>query len=446
MMKKRKIYIAVLILSIILSNISYSLAINSKNGMPSDEGLETAAIESEISVDESKYIEESTSDKYNHLLREWSNNSDFPNDSNIEYPSFYGGSSIDPNNDMVIYVTSLDRNITGYFEDIINLDDVRFSKVTHSFQELRNTQEALNNYIQNCEDEKIRSSITGTGISFENNAVNVYISSSASKDLPDVLLKKLSSKNDSCNLNFITFDLNFGGNTTPDISSDLSDVPSSQSVDGIIVQPGSPIAPRTSSTPPSRPTLNAGFWAKNSNGDLGIVTAGHGNIYNAQPVYAYSEDWSKKVYFGKLKQYMFSGNVDAAFVRRDDYRFNPITYVDGWDFDLKSQTKNMQQGETVFKRAVETGVTMGTVLDTQFNPYAHSAGDVKITRAVLVDCVAAPGDSGGIVAGGGTISSRYVAGILSGGGTLNPGTENETSAMYYSEASYILDALDLTLY
>lgn len=143
---------------------------------------------------------------------------------------------------------------------------------------------------------------------------------------------------------------------------------------------------------------------------------------------------------------MFNSSVDATFVRQHDFRFNPITYVDGWDFNLKSQTIEMGKGEMVYKKGAESGVTRGIVLDTHFN--ASSSGDTNLRDAVLVNCEAEPGDSGGIVAGGGTTSSRYVAGILSGGGFAAKEGDPSTKipVMYYSRASSILNALDLELY
>lgn len=448
MNKARKIITLCLTISLIVFCVAFSYA--TPEQPVSEQG-------SSASEEELQHIAELSSDKYNHLLQMWSKDLNYSSDTDTNFPNFYGGSSTGDNNDMIIYVTRLDQDVIDYFGNIIDLNHVQFSKVTNSYQELLNTQEAIDFYIDNCEDKEICSAITGTGISQDNNAVNIYISSNAPSGLTDVILEKISHVNDTCKIRFITLDLTFGSSDDTNNSLDFeandaildldrTDISSPFMVSGVIVQPGCPISPRVSSDPPNVPNFSAGFWAKNSKGEPGIVTTFHGSSYKGQPVYAYTFDGVNKVYFGDTIVEVFNSSVDATFVRQQDFRFNPITYVDGWDFNLKSQTIEMGTGEMVYKKGAESGVTRGIVLDTHFN--ASSSGDTNLRDAVLVNCEAEPGDSGGIVAGGGTTSSRYVAGILSGGGFAakegNPSTK--IPVMYYSRASSILNALDLELY
>lgn len=115
---------------------------------------------------------------------------------------------------------------------------------------------------------------------------------------------------------------------------------------------------------------------------------------------------------------------------------------------MKSTAKLMAEGEEIYKRGIETGVTSGKVIDINFNPSKSiTSGDIKLTNAVLTNCVADVGDSGGIVAGGGTTSSRYVVGIISCGGTRTSQLTGYTERiMAYSKAPSILKTLNLTLY
>ena len=213
------------------------------------------------------------------------------------------------------------------------------------------------------------------------------------------------------------------------------------------MQPGGPVCVHVSSNK-ILPT-SVGFWAKNSSGELGIVTAAHGEIQSGQSVYASKTGYYRDEYFGYISNAICRDEVDAAFVKRntsDPERFPPVRYVDGWDFNLKSTTRLMAEGEEIYKKGIETGVTRGKVTDINFNPNSYDS-TIKLTSAVLTDCVADVSDSGGIVAGGGTTSSRYVVGIVAGGmwyGT--PSGQTTPVQMYYSKAPSILSALKLTLY
>lgn len=200
-------------------------------------------------------------------------------------------------------------------------------------------------------------------------------------------------------------------------------------------------------------TTSVGFWAKNSAGQSGIVIAAHGGICSGLAVYASKTGDNPDEYFGYIgiDSVILSGAVDAAFAKKntlDPERFTPLTYVDGWDFNLKSATKLMAEGEEIYKKGIATGVTRGKVTDINYNPKANDPdGNIELSSAVLTDCVAAESDSGGIVAAGGTTSSRYVVGIVSGGIWYVSSSGQTTKAqMYYSKAPSILSALNLTLY
>lgn len=227
-----------------------------------------------------------------------------------------------------------------------------------------------------------------------------------------------------------------------------NDAAAPHSVSGIIVQPGSPLGLyATSNTSYVRST---GFWAKNSKGELGIVTASHSEAYKGQPAYAFNSEHSKMVDFGSVTQYLFNTTVDAAFVVRREDRFTPINYVDGWDFQLKSSTKEMRMDETVYMSGRASGLTMGKVLEPHFNPSQYDpTGEIPLTDVVLVEAVNTEGDSGGIVAGGGTASSRYIAGVISGGGpyrVIRDGKPQMIQTTYYSRAEDIINSLNIQIY
>ena len=83
-----------------------------------------------------EYISNLGSEKYNHLLDIWREDGPYSSTQDIAYPSFYGGCYEDDNKDFVIMVTSLDQEVIDYFENLIDLNYVRFSLVENSYQEL----------------------------------------------------------------------------------------------------------------------------------------------------------------------------------------------------------------------------------------------------------------------------------------------------------------------
>lgn len=209
MNKARKIITLCLTISLIVFCVAFSYS--APEQPVSEQG-------SSASEEELQHIAELSSDEYNHLLRVWSKDPNYPSDTDANFPDFYGGSSTGDNNDMVIYVTRLDQDVIDYFGNIIDLNHVQFSRVTNSYQELLHTQEAIDFYIDSCEAKEICSAITGTGISQDNNAVNIYISSNAPSGLTDVILEKISHVNDTCEIRFITLDLTFGSSDDTDNS------------------------------------------------------------------------------------------------------------------------------------------------------------------------------------------------------------------------------------
>lgn len=193
---------------------------------------------------------------------------------------------------------------------------------------------------------------------------------------------------------------------------------------------------------------SVGFWAKDYFGNLRVVTANHGSLLYGDKAYGVKTSDnpnepkdSDNPYFGFVTNTHYSGAVDVSFVQRADARFGPITYVSGWDFYLKPETKTPKEGQEIFKKGVATGTTRGKIIDSSFNLSLITNGEVPLTSVVLADCYANKGDSGGIVASGGTTSSRYVAGILDGG--VFYGGNQYT---YFSRASDVLSKLRVSIY
>ena len=192
------------------------------------------------------------------------------------------------------------------------------------------------------------------------------------------------------------------------------------------VEPGTAISNRS-----------AGFWAYDSNGNLGIVTSPHTTITSGMSIAI------NGVTFGNASQPYCGGTTDAVFVRRTNTMFTPTRYVSGWEFNLKStSTITLAENSYIYKKGTATGCTLGTIVDNQYDFSWTQNGILKqFENCVLTTANTDGGDSGGIVAGGGSSSSRYVAGIvIAMNGATGP------APMIYCSANNIKYVLGVSVY
>lgn len=306
MNKVRKILASCLIISLIVSCAAFSYAVPEQS---------VSTQESNTSEGELQHIAELSSDKYNHLLQVWSKDPNYPSDTDANFPDFYGGAYIDDNKELVILVTILDNETINYFKNLIDLEHVRFSLADHSFQELLHAQESINNYLASDGLDGTSSAlITGTGISIKENAVTVYAATENLEELHNSLASVYTTRSGQpCKIQFHT--LKVDTDSAQHTVSEQNDELSPYNVSGILVQPGGPICIAISRNM-ILPT-SVGFWAKNSSGELGIVTAAHGGIQSEQAAYASKTGSSAGEYFGYVSTAINEGEVDAAFVKRN---------------------------------------------------------------------------------------------------------------------------------
>lgn len=373
-----------------------------------DEGFVYAA-ESELELsdivsspsDEIQEKENIANEKYNVLLKEWATDPQVIDDVNANFPSFYGGAYINHNKELVIQVTELSEEISSYFAALINLENVVFEEVEYSFEELKNQKDVIASKMDEDSTEPLISQITGVGISIPDNAVSLYIVTSdntKSIDLQTQIQSQLS-----------TFD-------------NIKIIPTSEKdMPVAAVQPGTKISS-------SGTKRSVGFWAKDGNGNLGIVTAPHDSMSAGTTVSIDSTT------FGTAGTPHFSGSVDAVFVRRTNSDFTPSRYVSGGGFSLYSSGVTiLAVGSTTYSKGITSGYRTGEVIDIN---YTTAYG---ISNCVITTAPSNSGDSGGIVAGNGNSSNRYVAGIITG-------KQGGTGYIMYVKASNILSALNVTVY
>ncbi len=352
--------------------------------------------------DELQELENEANEKYNELLNEWSENSQFVTESNVNYPDFYGGAYINNEKELVIQVTYLDDSIEEYFGSIINLTNVVFEEVSYSFNELKQAHGEIVEKMNPNSSDLLISSIAGVGISFPDNSVSLYVVTSDA-------VAKTSAFNNQVRDNISDFE-NIKIISTPGKDATVADL-----------EPGAEITD-------SGYTRSAGFWARNANGDLGIITAPHSSISQGDTI------WVGTTVFGTASTPYFSGSVDAVFVERTNANFSATRYISGWNFNLISGTyTTLAVGSTTYSKGKATGCKSGVIVDTNYTT-SYNISDCVVTSATCDS-----GDSGGIVAGGGSSSSRRVAGIMTG-------KQGGTNYIIYVKAANIISTLGITVY
>ena len=201
MAKFRRTISLCLTLVIILSCAAYAFAYNRQNiydiASPST---------SARSSDELEYISNLGTEKYNHLLDVWRKDGAYSRTQDTTYPSFYGGCYEDDNKDFVIMVTSLDEEVIDYFENLIDLNYVRFSLVENSYQELLDGKAVIKQLLfSGAFGEDITSLFTATGISQGENAVNIYLATEDIDAVGDTIEQVYAANTDQpCKLHFIS--------------------------------------------------------------------------------------------------------------------------------------------------------------------------------------------------------------------------------------------------
>lgn len=192
-------------------------------------------------------------------------------------------------------------------------------------------------------------------------------------------------------------------------------------------------------------TCTSGFAARNSNGDPGVVTAGHcvyfSNSTNGTDV---RYDGYHVGDVGGTSTWKFSGSTDAAFIKLRDpligTKWLPTkTFMNGDTYIAASAPSSyLVQGTNVWMYGDKSGMETGEITST----YATvMISGVELTNTILTDIVGIEGDSGAALTfwmyAGSATAYHMVMGVLSGG--------NSTTTVY-TTVDHIFSDLSLTNY
>lgn len=354
-----------ILLAIIFALLSITLPVA---GTAPDASL-SSAIPSEYLLEK----EDEACEKYISLLEEWSSDGTV-NETTALYPSFYGGVYIDDAKNLVIQVTDVTDEIIAYFGDIIDLDNVIFNEVDYSYSTL---QDQYNIILNDVILPKTIPSVNGISIVAKDNSVNIYVSEDNSTSIMPYSTESIDDFIMIDNVNIINDSV---------ISSCSS------------VEPGSKLNMANSTS-----YRSVGFWAIDSNGNYGIITAPHGTLSVGQQMTINGST------FGTTTKKVFSGTVDVAFVQRTNSSFTPTRSITGVSYSINGYTTATPEGATVITVGATTGVQIGTVLSSSTSATYH---DQTITDLLLTSTQVAGGDSGGIVLKLSSDSKLYISGIM----------------------------------
>lgn len=351
-----------------------------------------------FAVVEKRIKENLAIEKYNQLLYNWAYDKACVSDINADFPEFYGGAYIDDDKNLVIQVTELDESVENCIEDIIDIENVEFEVVEYSFARLMEEKQKIEEKAWNNSKNRV-TSIVGVGLDIYDNEVEVYLCDADTAFGVYPLSENVVSDFEHISYQYV----------------DEEDRPAE------IVFPGGEISSGGSSR-------SVGFWAENSSGQVGIVTAPHDTLSARDTVYV------GNTAFGIAETPYFSGNVDGVFIRRTNTNFTPSRYVQGGGFSLVADaTTTLPVGATTYSYGKASKYQEGII---QTITYTTSYG---ISNVVVTSAPSVAGDSGGIVAGSGTTSSRYVAGIITG-------RQGGTGYLMYIRANGLLSRLGVSVY
>lgn len=309
------------------------------------------------------------------------------------YPDYYGGSYINDNGQLVVYVT----NATERPEVLRDNVDIVYEPCTYSYNELLDVMEDLNNY-KFSNSDTITNNFNEFGLYDSENRIIVKLDNLSEESIQE--FKERVSDSDA---------IEFRQGNGP-IQTEVS------------VAAGSEISY-------SGGIASMGYRVKR-NGTVGFVTAGH-----AANSVGKSIKYNDTV-FASCTATQQGGNVDAGFCAITNSSYTPTNTISGTTNTLSTTISEPGVGTAINKVGRSTGHTSGKILST--NVTATFDSGATISNLTTADYTSAPGDSGCVVYS--YISSsntRLTLGIHTGAGG---------NTRYFTKANEINRALGTSRY
>lgn len=314
------------------------------------------------------------------------------------YPDYYGGSYINENEQLVVYVTDL--NFVPLVASAENNDTVIYRVCEYSYNELNNVMDTINEYKFANSDSYIADNFNSYALLDAQNRIEVRLDEYSEEKIQEFKDNVLDS-------NMIVF---------VEANGPIEDL--------VNLNAGCKINDGTYAG-------SMGYRARR-NGVDGIVTAGH--VIGAGQTLYYD---ATNTAIGTCNV-SFSGNgtYDAAFCQITNSNYTPTNTLWGTSNTLSTTISEPGVGTFVNKIGYASGHTDGYITST--NATMTNTSGVTRTNMVEVECYATNGDSGGIFYSYvSSTNTRYTLGIVSAG---------DGTYTYYSKANVINSALGTSRY
>ncbi|MDE5883102.1 MAG: S1 family peptidase [Muribaculaceae bacterium] len=331
------------------------------------------------------------------------------------YPSYYGGSFIEPNGHLTLFVVGDSLSAVAKFEKISDNPLIQYRVANYSYQELCEVNDAILTHLENG-PKSIAKNVSAYGLNTEYNAVEVY--------LVDASVERILEFKTVYNHPCLTFSQL--GKFTNEATN---------------IYPGDKVC-KTISTENKYGSI--AFRAQETSGNkrIGFVTAGHVLSLNESA-------YINSVKMGECVKSVVDGGAkaDAAFVVIDSNQtanFKLLNYVNGvTTAPLSVTTSQPGIGTYVNKWGTETGKTGGYIKNTSVN-IVDEAGKTIMQDLVIADYKSAGGDSGGLVytivaSSASSSTTRYTVGV-------HKGRSEDDKLAIYSKADNVLSVLGLKRY
>lgn len=322
------------------------------------------------------------------------------------YPNNYGGSYIENNQFVILVKGGITDDVTLEYRNRTKADNVSLISCEYSFNELNELVNKIDDFFldeRNCTFlDRIKWSYFG--INHRENCIEVEM------DCTSDNIKEFKQKVSSSSL--IKF-------------KQTSGIPICYSKE---LKPASKINRSNSNSYGS-----IGYRAKDAQGNVGIVTAGH-VPQNKNVMMSFDGE-----FFDYPTKLQMSGSLDAAFIPYDNtlFTFSNVSRYGG--IGITNTLGEFSTGTSVkCEGANSATVKTGQVTDPAARAYLYyiQAGDtvkLQLTDFIKTNCSCKQGDSGGVC----YLSSGKPIGIISGG---------ETSLTYMCKISNINSVFGLTMY
>lgn len=338
-------------------------------------------------------VQENAAAAYDELMASFSTT--YSNFGEKVYPDYYGGSYINDDGKLVVYVTDGMRRPAALSDNA----DVIYVPCTYSYNELLSVMDTLNDYKFSHPNDTVANNFNEFGLYDSENRVIVKLD-----DLSDESVKEF--KENVCDSDVIEFEPGSG--------------PAKAEVN---VNAGDKISY-------SGGSASIGYRVKR-NGVVGFVTAGHAADSEGKSI-KYND-----TAFASCEKSQRKGNVDAAFCKITNSSYSLTNTLSGTSNTLSTTISEPGVGTVINKIGMTTGHTYGKILSTNVT-VTFASGDT-ISNLTSADYDSGAGDSGGVVYSYiGATGARLTLGIHTGAG--------DDGTRYYTKANEINAAFGTSRY